>query len=268
MRWQEERHCHAPLEGGGGSSSSSSVSNTVQSASDVIGHFTSKTSPLVLFGKTWCEHCQRALAALREKGVHPFVVWMDRRSDESDIQMLLSRHIGNIQKRTKGVTEGEAEGEGEEGVTEGVTEGEEAAVVAWGEIGSPAPETNATTVATVVTAVTAGEDESGDSLNNDAVLTVPQVFLFGELLGGADATIALLKTEEANVLVGMSEKWHATNGVEVCWEWVEALHANAELLLGVDYYKFMGEKEGGVKIFKPPKRNDTNRHQRPPICWE
>ena len=84
-------------------------------------------------------------------------------------------------------------------------------------------------------------------------MTVPQVFLAGKLIGGADATIGLLGngTLTANSL-------HV-----VGWDWVEAMHTNPELVVGVEYYRMMGEIDGGTKVFKPPQKTEQNQHVPP-----
>ena len=112
-----------------------------------------------------------------------------------------------------------------------------------------------------------GVDPSHDDVTSVKVLTVPQVFCSGHSLGGAD-DVERLRDSGGGMLRTNNEwfdEWSERNGVDTCWEWVEAMHVNQELIIGVEYYKFMGEMEGGMKIFRPPKRNDVNCQTRPPF---
>ena len=70
--------------------------------------------------------------------------------------------------------------------------------------------------------------------------------------------------------VWVKEDWgwqikHDYTGTPGFWEWVEMMSTNSELTVGVEFYKFMGEMEGGMKVFRPPKRNDANKSKRPPF---
>ena len=94
--------------------------------------------------------------------------------------------------------------------------------------------------------------------------------IVGHSLGGADDVERL--RDSGGGMLGMLrtnnewfDEWSERNGVDTCWVWVEAMHVNQELIIGVEYYKFMGEMEGGMKIFRPPKRNDVNCQTRPPF---
>ena len=66
-----------------------------KSAATFLDFWTDKRAPLVMVAKSWCKHCKRALAALEDKSVHPFVLQIDKRADESEIPALLGQRTGN-----------------------------------------------------------------------------------------------------------------------------------------------------------------------------
>jgi glutaredoxin len=184
------------------------------SADAFINHWArSKVAPIVVFAKTWCDHCRRAVAALEKVGIRPFLVWMDRREDESEIQICLGRVLESAKSRG---------------------------------------------------AKPRAEEVSEDEVSG--VVTVPQVFRAGESLGGADDVDRMCYEGLLSDPNGeFFERWGEENGAANCWEWVEMMSTNSELTVGVEFYKFMGEMEGGMKVFRPPKRNDANKSKRPPF---
>ena len=249
--------------GGGGGGGGS-----INSADALIEHWTkSKGAPIVVFGKTWCGHCRRVVETLKEMKIFPFVIWMDQREDESEIQLSLSKRLlllekGEEVKKEKkekkekkvtmeknGMNVAAEEVEEKESVHDGATTNSARAKTAEG--GAK---------------MNGGVDPSQD-VTSVKVLTVPQVFCSGHSLGGAD-DVERLRDSGGGMLRTNNEwfdEWSERNGVDTCWEWVEAMHVNQELIIGVEYYKFMGEMEGGMKIFRPPKRNDVNCQTRPPF---
>ena len=66
-----------------------------QSARSLVEVWTDRHCPLVMFAKSWCKHCRRAKAALDARGIHPFVVNIDKRPDEEDVQKLLEGLTGH-----------------------------------------------------------------------------------------------------------------------------------------------------------------------------
>ena len=186
--------------------------NYSDSAQTLVQHWTSSVVPLVIFTKTWCNHCKRALQLMKESNLSPFIISMDSREDESEVQIAL----GNcLDRERKGTT----------------------------------------------------EDGSG-------VLTVPQIFVYGISMGGADdleREVEKMNSGEredtaAHSLFQTTKGWNTREStVDQCWRWTEAMAINSELVIGVEYNKFMGEMEGGIKVFRPPKRNGINKDRRPPL---
>jgi len=263
--------------GGGGAGGGGGEGSSINSADALIEHWTKSNAPIVVFGKTWCVHCRRVLETLKQNNIFPFVIWMDQREDESEIQISLSQRLRllllekekeekkNEKKKEKNEEKEKEEKEEEESVHDGAT-------------------TNSVRAKTAERgANTKGEGEGGAKMKGGGgvdqfqdvttatkVLTVPQVFCSGHSLGGAD-DVERLCNSGGGVLLNVTnnkewfDRWCERNGVDTCWEWVEAMHVNQELMIGVEYYKFMGEMEGGMKIFRPPKKNDVNCKKRPPF---
>tara|TARA_B100000795_G_scaffold226216_1_gene182180 strand:- start:613 stop:1221 length:609 start_codon:yes stop_codon:yes gene_type:complete len=198
-----------PLGSGGRDGSSNANRN---SAKDLLSHWTQEVVPLVMFGKTWCKHCQRAKQVMLKNGYHPFIIWMDQREDESEIQMELRTFL---QQTTSSIS------------------------------------------------TSSSKTENSDADATTGVLTVPQIFANGLSIGGADAVEAAILKESLDVRIKNGFVIENTT-VEECWKWMEEMSTvNKELMVGVEYDKFMGEMEGGIKILRPPKRNELNRDNRP-----
>jgi peptide-methionine (S)-S-oxide reductase len=66
-----------------------------KSAQALLDVWTDPRCPLVMFAKSWCKHCARARTALEARGVHPFVIDIDRRADEEAVQALLGDATGS-----------------------------------------------------------------------------------------------------------------------------------------------------------------------------
>ena len=199
-----------PLGSGGRDGSSNANRN---SAKNLLSHWTQEVVPLVMFGKTWCKHCQRAKQVMLKNGYHPFIIWMDQREDESEIQMELRTFLQQ------------------------------------------------TTTSSISTSSSKTENSDADATTG--VLTVPQIFANGLSIGGADAVEAAILKESLDVRIKNGFVIENTT-VEECWKWMEEMSTvNKELMVGVEYDKFMGEMEGGIKILRPPKRNELNRDNRP-----
>lgn len=66
-----------------------------KSAQALLDFWTDSRCPLVMFSKSWCKHCARAKDALRSQNIHPFVIEIDQRVDESDILVILGGRTGS-----------------------------------------------------------------------------------------------------------------------------------------------------------------------------
>jgi glutaredoxin len=219
--------------------------NDLTSAKAMIQHVTSIHAPLIVIGKTWCKHCKRVLRVMEENDIHPFILWMDRRMDESNLQMLLLEKIISIKKKRTNFSSSSSSGGGDGGGDGSIS----SSISSNSSSGGSGSSSNSNSGGSGSGGIGSGDGNDSEEKQDDITFTVPQVFYSGILIGGADQTIELIQqmknnstdnensnSTELNIQLH-DEYWYAKNTTTECWDWIESMNNDNELLHGLEYYK-------------------------------